>query len=75
MGSTVGYTKISFSYDKYVSIFNTLVVHPSLWIGIGDKSLPLSEQFSLGGPETFWGYAENDSLGRQVLVAELRVPL
>ena len=71
MGSTVGYTKISFSYDKYVSIFNTLVVHPSLWIGIGDKSLPLSEQFSLGGPETFWGYAENDSLGRQVLVASL----
>ena len=71
IGSTVGYTKFSISYDKYVAIFKTLVMHPRVWIGVGDKSLPLSEEFSLGGPETFWGYAEDDSLGRQVFLASL----
>jgi outer membrane protein assembly factor BamA len=46
-------------------------MHPRVWIGVGDKSLPLSEEFSLGGPENFWGYAEDDSLGRQVFLASL----
>jgi len=71
IGSTVGYTKLSFSYDKYITVFNDHVLHPHLWIGFGDKTLPLSEQFSLGGQSSFWGYAEDDAFGRQIFLTSL----
>ena len=42
-------------------------------IGSGDNTLPLSEQFSLGGQSTFYGLRENEYRGRQVFLSSLEV--
>ena len=38
---------------------------------MADDALPLSEQFSLGGQQSFFGFREDDARGRQMLVAGL----
>jgi NTE family protein len=40
-------------------------------LGVADETLPLSEYFSLGGQQNFFGYREDDARGRQLFVASL----
>ena len=66
LGGDIGYTKFLFDYK---SIFSP---HPShtfsfrARIGFGDNTLPLTEQFSLGGQNSFYGMHDNEYRGRQV---------
>ncbi len=66
-----GFTKMSFSYDWYQTYFKRHTVHWRFRFGSADKSLPITEQFSLGGQESFYGLREDNSLGRQLLVTSL----
>ena len=40
-------------------------------MGFGDKTLPLSEQYSLGGQNSFFGMRENEFRGRQIFLGSL----
>ena len=69
--NAVGFTKMFFSYEEYQTIFKNNTLHPRFMIGVADATLPISEEFSLGGQQNFFGFREDDSRGRQLLVASL----
>jgi NTE family protein len=79
IGNSVGFTKMYFSYDRYQTFLERHTIHPRFVLGVADEGLPLSEQFSLGGQNTFFGFREDNSRGRQLLLASLeyqyRLPL
>ena len=70
-GGTPGFSKTSFSYESYRSLGDRHTLRPRVTFGFGDKTLPITEQYSIGGQDLFYGLRENDQLGRQLLVASL----
>ena len=68
------YTKLYLKYDQYIPISLSSIIKPSFQFGFGDKTTPLTEQFSLGGEKSFFGMSEDELIGRQVLItsAEFR---
>jgi NTE family protein len=66
-----GFTKMYFSYDKFQPLLQNHTIHTHVVLGVADETTPLSEQFSLGGQQTFFGYRENNARGRQLFVASL----
>jgi len=66
-----GFTKMYFSYDTYHTFRKGHVIHPRFMIGVADETLPISEQFSLGGQQDFFGFREDNTRGRQLLAASL----
>ncbi len=72
---TVGFTKFYFSYDYFKTFFGTQTLHPSVRVGFADETLPITEQFSLGGQNNFFGLDEHDSRGKQIFVTSLEYQL
>ncbi|MEK6649826.1 MAG: BamA/TamA family outer membrane protein, partial [Bacteroidota bacterium] len=68
---SVGFTKMLFRYEVAQTYAGRHTLRPRLVIGLGDDAVPTSEQFSLGGPESFYGYREDNARGRQILAASL----
>ncbi|MBI4417896.1 MAG: BamA/TamA family outer membrane protein, partial [Ignavibacteriales bacterium] len=68
----VGFTKMYFNYESYSTPFPRQTFRPKIMFGFGDETLPLTEQFSLGGQERFFGYREDNARGRQLLLVSLR---
>lgn len=68
----IGYSKIFFEYGTNIS-YNRFTLHPKIAIGFGDQTVPLSQQFSLGGEESFFGLREYDSRGRQIFVLNTEI--
>jgi len=66
-----GFTKMYFSYDTYNTVHKGHVIHPRFRVGVADETLPISEQFSLGGQQDFFGFREDNIRGRQLLAASL----
>ncbi|MFA6457423.1 MAG: patatin-like phospholipase family protein, partial [Bacteroidota bacterium] len=66
----VGYSKIYFAYETNIS-YENFTLHPKIIAGFGDQTLPLTQQFSLGGEESFFGLREYDSRGRQIFLTSL----
>jgi len=66
-----GFTKMSFTYDSYQTYYKRHTLHPRIVFGFADRTLPITEQFSLGGQESFYGLREDNSRGRQLFVASL----
>ena len=69
--NAVGFTKMFFSYEKYQTIVKNHTLHPRVMIGVADETLPLSEEFSLGGQQNFFGFREDNERGKQLLAASL----
>ncbi|HVN48412.1 MAG TPA: patatin-like phospholipase family protein, partial [Bacteroidota bacterium] len=69
--NAIGFTKMYFSYDRYVSFLERYTIHPHFSIGLADKDLPLSEEFSLGGQNNFYGFRDDNARGRQLFLASL----
>jgi len=63
------YTKLYLKYDQYIPISLSSIIKPSFQFGFGDKTTPLTEQFSLGGEKSFFGMSEDELIGRQVSVS------
>lgn len=70
-GGEVGYSNINFQYKNYIPLSSNSVISPKIGFGFADKTLPLSEHYSLGGQESFFGMHENEYRGRQILIASL----
>jgi NTE family protein len=71
LGDAIGFTKLFFSYDQYKSLAKGHTLHSKILLGSGDKTLPLSEQFSIGGQGNFFGYPEDNQRGAQIIVGSL----
>ena len=71
LGGEIGYSNLSFEYKNYFPLSNSSVISPKISFGFADKTLPLSEQYSLGGQESFYGMRDNEFRGRQIFLASL----
>ena len=71
LGGEVSYNNIHVAYKNYLSITSGHVISPRLEFGFADKTLPLSEQYSLGGQESFFGMHDFEFRGRQIFLASL----
>jgi len=70
-GGDIGYTKFSFFYKNYITLGGTHTLIPKLELGFGDKTLPITQQFSLGGQNSFFGMHDYEYRGRQLFLASL----
>ncbi|HOJ03178.1 MAG TPA: BamA/TamA family outer membrane protein [Bacteroidota bacterium] len=78
LGSEVSFSRLYASYEFWAGVGGDVVVlHPHLAFGYGDKSMPLTEEFRLGGLQSVIGMRENEFTGRQIITAgmELRYTL
>jgi NTE family protein len=71
LGGEIGYSNISFEYKNYFKLSNHSVISPKIKFGFADKTLPLSEQYSLGGQDSFFGMHDYEFRGRQIFLASL----
>ena len=71
IGGDVGFVKFSFDYLGFISLHPEHNVSVGVRIGFADQTLPLSQQFSLGGQNDFFGYREFEFRGRQVFKASI----
>jgi len=68
LGGQISYNALNFSWEAYTTFGNRHTLHPRLTFGFGDKTMPLSEQFRLGGLSSFFGTNEDDRRGRQLFL-------
>jgi NTE family protein len=69
----VGFTKIELNYANTVSWGEERehTIRPSLHVGLADQTLPVTELFSLGGEDIFYGMREDEARNAQLLRASL----
>ncbi len=75
LGSEVGYNALSVMWESYATWGTRHTFHPKVTMGFADRTMPLSQQFRLGGRETFFGLREDDSRGRELLLLNLEYRL
>lgn len=72
LGGDIGYTKIFFDYKSISTLHNSLhTISFRTMIGFADETLPLSQQFSFGGQNSFYGFRDDEFRGRQIFTASL----
>ncbi len=71
LGGEIGYSNLSFEYKNYFPLSSSSVISPKITFGFADKTLPLSEQYSLGGQESFYGMRDYEYRGRQIFLTSL----
>ena len=68
LGGDQGYSNLGLDFWYYIKLGKRSTIVPRIKIGFGDKTLPLSEQFTLGGLNSFFGMRENEFRGRQIML-------
>jgi outer membrane protein assembly factor BamA len=68
LGKEVSYSKIFFTYEYFTTHFKIHTIHPKITFGYANETLPLSEQFSIGGQESLFGLRDDDRRGRQIFL-------
>ncbi|MBA4407576.1 hypothetical protein C0389_09900 [bacterium] len=71
LGGDVSYTKFFLDYKNIITYKSINALSIRAVIGLGDRTLPLSQQFSFGGQNSFFGLRENEFRGRQILLTSL----
>ncbi len=71
LGSDIGYVNVGFNYRSYVTLGKVHTFSPRVRMGFADKTLPISEQYSLGGQEMFYGMRKDEYRGRQIFLTSL----
>ena len=71
LGGDEGYSNLGIDLLYYIKLGKRSTVVPRVKIGFGDKTLPLSEQFLLGGMNSFFGMRENEFRGRQIMLTSI----
>lgn len=72
LGSEVAFSRLSATYDLYLPLIaRDLILHPRVVFGYGDKTMPRSEEFRIGGLHSFLGMRENEFNGRQIAVGSM----
>lgn len=71
LGGQTGYSNLGFEYKNYFRLSPNHTLSPIIKFGFADKTLPLSQQYSLGGQESFFGMHDNEFRGRQIFLTSL----
>jgi NTE family protein len=71
LGGDVGFTNLSFDYKYHLTIDDIYTIVPKIMMGFADKTLPFSQQYSLGGQNSFLGMREDEFRGRQIFVSSI----
>ncbi len=71
LGSDIGYVNIGFNYKSYITVGKVNTFSPRIRMGFADKTLPVSEQYSLGGQDIFYGLRKDEYRGRQIFLTSL----
>ena len=71
LGSDIGYNDLKLMYESYATWGTRHTFHPRFTMGFADKTMPLSQQFRLGGHDSFFGLRDDDQRGRQLLLLNL----
>jgi NTE family protein len=71
LGGDVPFIKYFIDYGIFLTYRNNYTLHPRITYGYGDNTLPYTEQFRLGGQNSFFGLRENEYRGRQILIGSL----
>ena len=71
LGGDVGYTNFNFQYKSFFTISKVSTFSPKIIMGFADKTLPLSEEYSLGGQDSFFGMRADEFRGRQIFLSSL----
>jgi NTE family protein len=66
LGSDGSFGRLSAAYEAYLRLLPRHTIRPKVTIGVADATLPLSEQFSIGGLSSFFGLRDDDRRGRQL---------
>jgi NTE family protein len=71
LGGDVGFTNFAFEYRSHFTLNDIHTLTSKLAMGFGDKTLPLTQQYSLGGQNNFYGMHQDEFRGRQLFVSSL----
>ncbi len=71
LGGDIGYTNFNFQYKSYFTFNDVNTFSPRVVMGFADKTLPLSEEYSLGGQDSFFGMRADEFRGRQIFLSSL----
>jgi NTE family protein len=71
LGGDQGFTSVGMDFRYFLKLGNQSALVPRLKIGFSDNTTPLTEQFFLGGLESFLGMRENEFRGRQIFLTSL----
>ncbi|MFO7446357.1 MAG: patatin-like phospholipase family protein, partial [Ignavibacteriaceae bacterium] len=71
LGGDIGFSNIGFEYKNYFTLNGGHTLSPRIVMGFGDKTLPLSQHYSLGGQSSFFGMREDEFRGRQLFLTSL----
>ncbi|MBN8545049.1 MAG: patatin-like phospholipase family protein [Ignavibacteria bacterium] len=64
--ASTGYTSFGAKFEGYLGITKSSTVSTTAEIAFADKTLPLTQQFSLGGLRSFYGMYQDEFRGRQL---------
>ncbi len=70
-GADESFVKLDMKGDLYASLGRGHMLHPRVHLGFGDATLPVMEQFSLGGQQSMFGLREDEQRGRQLFLSSL----
>jgi NTE family protein len=70
LGSNVSYKSLSAMYERYSTV-GAFTIRPRVTMGFADRAMPFSQEFHLGGQDSFFGLRDDDRRGRQFLVLNL----
>lgn len=71
LGGEIGFTNLFFDYKSYFTFAENHTIAPRFSLGFADKTLPLSQHYSLGGQYSFYGMREDELRGRQLFITSL----
>jgi NTE family protein len=71
LGGDVVYRKAFTSLESYFPLHRRVNFHPQIAIGISDGSVPISEKFTLGGPDNLYGLFAEELRGDKMLLGNL----
>jgi NTE family protein len=70
-GGQVSYNNLHVEYKNFFKLAKGHVLSPKIEFGFADKTLPLTEQYALGGQESFFGMHDYEYRGRQIFLVSL----
>jgi NTE family protein len=71
LGGDQSFTSIGMDLRYFFKLGNRSALVPRLKVGFSDNTTPLTQQFFLGGLESFLGMRENEFRGRQIFLTSL----
>jgi NTE family protein len=71
LGADISYFKVQNSLATFLTIFKRNTFCPILMWGTSDLTTPYSEQFRIGGQNSFYGMREGEMQGRHVVLGSL----